>query len=282
LHGGAEWPGASADPFSGILYVSSTSIPWTISIANLAKLQDESDLSMTAGRQLYLDKCSVCHGANRDGVGATPPLLWVSSVFSKEQVRNFIRSGRRSMVAVEGLVDDELDILLEYLFERDKLAQDNWASKRDNKKYRYIYKYFLRLEDFEGYPATKPPWGQLSAIDLNSGRIKWQVPLGEYEELTRRGIPITGTENFSGPTVAAGGVIFASGTKDKKIRAFDTSTGAELWSYELPFVGSAPPSIYQIQGRQYVVIPATGSSAMETELGDVFIAFSLPAKSFAK
>ena len=130
--------------------------------------------------------------------------------------------------------------------------------------------------DQDEYPGVKPPWGTLNAIDLNSGRIAWRVPLGEYDELTRKGIPKTGTENFGGATVTAGGLVFCAGTRDLKIRAFDSATGKELWAHKLPFGGFAPASTYEAAGRQFVVIAATGGGKLGGPAGDAYVAFALP------
>jgi quinoprotein glucose dehydrogenase len=134
------------------------------------------------------------------------------------------------------------------------------------------YEQFL---DHEGYPAIKPPWGVLTAIDLNAGTLAWQVPLGEYAELTARGIPRTGTETFGGSIVTAGGLVFIAGTKDERIHAFDKRTGELLWEHPLPAGGYATPSTYQVAGRQYLVIAAGGAGKLRTRAGDAFVAFRL-------
>ena len=115
---------------------------------------------------------------------------------------------------------------------------------------RYVDKKAVPLRDLNGYPGTKPPWGTLTALNLNSGKIKWQVPLGYYENLKTKGI-VTGTENFGGATATAGGLVFVAGTLDKLIRAFDSQTGDELWSHKLPYIGSAPPTSYIANNEQY-------------------------------
>ena len=138
-----------------------------------------------------------------------------------------------------------------------------------------------RLIDLEGYPGIKPPWGTLTALNLNNGKIIWQVPLGYFEELKKRGMANTGTANFGGPTATLGNLVFVGGTLDKLIRAFDSETGEELWSYKLPYIGSAPPTIYEVDGEQYIVIPATGGSSLQrmypdmVEHGDAYVAFKL-------
>jgi quinoprotein glucose dehydrogenase len=135
---------------------------------------------------------------------------------------------------------------------------------------------YPQFRDHEGYPGIKPPWGLLNAINLNTGEYAWQVPLGEYPELTARGIPQTGTESIGGTIVTAGGLVFVAATKDERIHAFDKRTGKLLWEHPLPAGGYATPSTYLVNGRQYVVIAAGGAGKMETKAGDAFVAFALP------
>jgi quinoprotein glucose dehydrogenase len=132
-----------------------------------------------------------------------------------------------------------------------------------------------RFTDANGYPAIKPPWGTLNAIDLNSGEYLWKVPLGEYPELTAKGIPLTGTNNYGGPIVTAGGVVFIAATSDAMIRAFDSKTGRTLWEAKLPTSGYATPSTYRAGGRQYIVI-ACGGGKLGSRSDDVYVAFALP------
>ena len=140
----------------------------------------------------------------------------------------------------------------------------------------YDHTGYDRFLDHEGYPAIKPPWGVLNAINLNTGEFAWRVPLGEYVELTARGIPRTGTETFGGSIVTAGGLVFIAGTKDERIHAFDKQSGQLLWEHPLPAGGYATPSTYQVNGRQYVVIAAGGAGKLGTKPGDAFVAFGLP------
>ena len=135
---------------------------------------------------------------------------------------------------------------------------------------------YARFLDKDGYPAIKPPWGLLNAIDLNRGEILWQVPLGEYPELTAQGIPQTGTENFGGTIVTAGGLVFIGGSKDEKFHAFDKASGKLLWDYKLDAGGYATPCTYMVKGRQYVVIAAGGGGKLATKTGDGYVAFALP------
>ena len=139
----------------------------------------------------------------------------------------------------------------------------------------YAFGGFRRWLDPEGYPAIKPPWGTLNAVDLNTGKIKWKVILGEYPELTARGIPPTGTENYGGPLVTASGLIFIGATADETFRVFDKENGKTLFQAKLPFSGNATPSTYMVKGRQFVVISAGGGKSGRPKGGSL-VAFALP------
>jgi quinoprotein glucose dehydrogenase len=148
-------------------------------------------------------------------------------------------------------------------------------------KYRFTgYKKFL---DPEGYPAIAPPWGTLNAINLNTGDYAWKIPLGEYPELAAQGMKTTGSENYGGPVVTAGGLVFIGATNfDRKFRAFDKLTGKLLWETTLPFSGNGTPAVYEVSGRQFIVVPAGGGKARgqlgaPPESGGVYVAFALPA-----
>lgn len=140
----------------------------------------------------------------------------------------------------------------------------------------YLEKGEARIWDHEGYPGVKPPWGTLSAIDLNRGEIAWQVPLGEFPELSKQGMPLTGTPNLGGSITTAGGLVFIGSTIDRQFRAFDGANGRVLWEHELPFAGHAAPATFSVNGRQYVVIAAGGGGKLGTASGDVYVAFALP------
>ena len=126
----------------------------------------------------------------------------------------------------------------------------------------------------EGYPAVTPPWGTLNAVDLNTGQIVWKDTLGDYPEFKAKGIH-TGTENYGGPAVTAGGLVFIAATRDSKMRAFNKTTGQLLWETDLPACGFATPSVYEVNGKQFLVI-ACGGGKLKQHTGDAYVAFALP------
>lgn len=143
----------------------------------------------------------------------------------------------------------------------------------------YSFTGYHKFLDPDGYPAISPPWGTLSAIDLNTGKFLWQTPLGEYPPLAAQGETNTGSENYGGPIITAGGVLFIGATVyDRKFRAFDAKTGKLLWVTTLPFAGIATPATYEIDGRQYVVIAASGGRDPKSPVGGSYIAFALPPR----
>jgi quinoprotein glucose dehydrogenase len=275
IHGGAEWTGAAFDPGSGYLFVSSNELPWIITVLPQTRVvRRDPNRPATAGESIYRKECVSCHGEERQGVGTAPPLLALDFRMKDADLERILRTGRGGTHPKIDLPDAEMKPLLEYVFDRDRPLPAPAPGERP----RYTFLGFQKLLDQEGYPGCKPPWGTLNAIDLNTGKIAWKVPLGEHEELTERGIPKTGTENFGGALATAGGVVFCAGTQDLKIRAFDARNGKELWEHRLPYGGCAPPASYSVNGRQYVVIPATGGGKLGGELGDAYVAFTLPRR----
>jgi quinoprotein glucose dehydrogenase len=236
---------------------------------------DDPQAPKTPGQKIFTTACAACHGANRLGVGVTPPLRGLRHRLNDEEVIHQIRTGKNAMPANPQLSDADVKALVDYLMVRDRPAPvPDAKTERPN----YSFAGYPRFYDGDGYPANKPPWGTLDCLDLNTGKLIWQVPLGEYPELAADGLRHTGTENYGGAIVTAGGLLFVSGTRDNKFRAFDKTTGQELWAATLPFAGSAAPATYQAHGRQYVVIPATGVQHLGTPTGDAWVAFALPRR----
>jgi len=274
MDGGAEWSGACVDPGTGRLYVSANHLGWMISVFRDDDPLDESSGPKSPGRTVYEIACAKCHGLDKLGIGVAPPLRGLRFRLTDSEIMRQVRTGTNGMTAFPNMTDAELKAVTDYLLLRDRTRPPaNIKPERP----RYSFTGYPRFLDNEGYPASKPPWGTLNCLDLNTGKLVWQVPLGEYPALTGQGIPKTGTENYGGAIVTAGGLLFCSGTRDAKIRAFDKETGAELWSGKLPWVGSAPPVTYSINGRQFVVIASTGNkTGQQNEYGDAYVAFALP------
>jgi len=273
VDGGAEWTGACIDPETGRLYVSANHMGWAISLFRDDEPREDPRAPKTRGQVLYEAACASCHGANRLGLGMYPPLRGLRHRLTDEAVARQIRQGKNAMPANPRFTNDELKALVDFLRLRDRPLP---PSPQRTERPLYGSNGYPKFYDPEGYPANKPPWGTLNCLDLNTGKLVWKVPLGEYPELTAQGVPKTGTENYGGAIVTAGGLVFCAGTRDNKIRAFDKDTGQELWSAQLPWTGNAPPAAYEVNGRQFVVIAATGGNKLGTPYGDAYVAFALP------
>ena len=268
--GGMEWGGGAADP-DGIYYVNINEMPW---IVQMIETRRADGTGLAGGERDYLINCSACHGVDRKGNVAAgfPPLLDIGKRKSRAEIEKITREGAGRMPPYASMPENKRKAILDYILNvpprtGEKVEQPNQPS--------YAFGGFRRYLDPEGYPAIKPPWGTLNAVDLNTGEIKWKVILGEYPELTKRGIPPTGTENYGGPVVTAGGLIFIGATADETFRAFDKDTGKILWKATLPFGGNATPSTYMVDGRQYVVISAGGGKSNRPR-GGMLVAFALP------
>ena len=141
----------------------------------------------------------------------------------------------------------------------------------------YRFGGYVKFLDPDGYPAVVPPWGTLNAIDLNTGKYLWKIPLGQYPELAAKGLGDTGTENYGGPIVTAGGLLFIGATiYDRKLRAFDSSNGKLLWEAALPYSGDATPATYMVDGKQFVVIHTSNARTPRDPQGSGYVAFALP------
>ncbi len=207
-----------------------------------------------------------------------PSLVGVGERLTATQIAATIKNGKGRMPGFPNLNDDQLFALTEYVTSGENKELASSGPAPISMRYRFTgYRKFL---DPEGYPAVGTPWGTLNAINLNTGEYAWKIPFGEYPELAAKGMKDTGTENYGGPIVTAGGLLFIGATNfDKKFRAFDKSTGALLWETTLPFAGNATPATYEVNGRQFVVIAAGGGKDPKSRPGGVYVAFALPASS---
>jgi len=229
-----------------------------------------------AGAGVYQDRCAICHGDHREGIApAFPMLIGVGNRLTKAQIVDLIQNGKNQMPGMQDVQGPDLEALLRYLGVSEQPKPQGRGSECEHEKYTFTgYRKFL---DPNGYPAIAPPWGTLNAIDLKTGKYLWKIPLGEYPALVAKGLKNTGTENYGGPIVTAGGVVFIGATiYDRKFRAFDSRDGRLLWEAELPFSGVATPATYMIDGRQYVVVAASGSRDLKGPQGGAYVAFALP------
>jgi quinoprotein glucose dehydrogenase len=260
--GGAEWGGAAFDPDSALMYVNSNEMPWIV------RLIPNNDTS------LYTVNCATCHRADRKGSPSAPSLERIGARRTRDEIATIIREGSGRMPAFPDMGARNIADLTDFLITgRDKGADPNVTADPSWLKYRIDGETLFR--DPDGYPPITPPWGTLNAIDLNAGAIRWTVPLGEYPELAARGLKNTGSDNYGGPLVTAGGLLFIGATNfDRKFRAFDKATGALLWETVLPAAGNATPSTYTISGRQYVVI-VCGGGKNGAPSGSAVVAFTL-------
>ncbi len=271
--GGSEWHGAAYDPALNVLYVNANELP-TINRLRPVHWQQNLERLTPAqiGRITYERACQSCHGAERMGTPPqVPPLLPLAK--TDEEARAIIAQGRASMPGFSYLRPSEINALLAYV---KSLPGQVPPVESSGSAPRYSIDGYPTFRDADGYPAIAPPWGTLSAVDLVQGDILWKVPLGEYPELVQKGIRNTGTPNFGGVVATAGGLLFVAATADEKLRAFEKHSGRLRWEWQLPAGGYATPSLYMLDGRQYLAIAAGGGGKNATKSGDSVLAFALP------
>ncbi|MEJ7912216.1 MAG: PQQ-binding-like beta-propeller repeat protein [Chitinophagaceae bacterium] len=277
--GGAEWGGPAFDPQTGVLFVNANEMPWVLTMVDLQKKEPKQENHLQAGLRLYRSNCMNCHGKEKEGSGKYPSLTGVNKRYSEQQLLELITTGRRMMPGFAQLKVEEKKAIASYVLETNASAQTPFTLNQERNSYRNLpfgttgYNKFLTKE---GYPAVAPPWGTLNAIDLGTGKFVWKIPLGDHPDFLKDGIS-TGTENYGGPVVTAGGLVFIAATKDGKFRAFNKRNGKMLWETALPAPGFATPATYEINGKQYIVI-ACGGGKLGTTSGDAYTAFALPAE----
>jgi quinoprotein glucose dehydrogenase len=274
--GGAEWGGSALDPTTGVLYVNANDIAWTSSM----RLRVQA---ANPGAKTYLNQCAACHGENMSGGSGFPSLVGIATRRTPAQIAAIIRNGSGRMPGYSSLPPQTLAQLVQYIMSGGK-TKGATPGSRSPHELRYDFTGYHKWLDPDGYPAVAPPWGTLNAIDLNTGEYVWKIPLGEYPELAANGLKDTGTENYGGSIVTAGGLVFIGATNyDKKFRAFDKETGKLLWEAVMVNSGNATPITYEVNGKQFVVIAAFGGydaarplAAKSVTPGGAFVAFALP------
>lgn len=282
--GGGEWGGAAVDQETKIMYVNSSELPWAQVMIDVPKGDIKDHTLAGTGQVAYNKYCISCHGAEQKGNGANIPALTdLDKKYNARQVQTVIDNGRNMMPAFNNISDRDKQAIVAFLLklpEKEATSSVNRSAKPVSPAATgfptvpYTMAGYDRFIDKDGYPGIKPPWGTLNAVNLETGKLLWKVPLGEYPELTKKGIPVTGTENYGGPVVTKGGLVFIAASKDEKIRAFDKKTGQVVWEAQLPAAGYATPATYEINGKQYLVI-ACGGGKIGSKSGDTYVAFSL-------
>lgn len=266
LDGAGEWGGAAHAKDDNTLYVNSNEQPWLLSMERMK--------ASPPGERIYKTRCISCHGANLEGnelFGNVPSLIGLKDRLPIESIRLTIKNGRGIMPA-QSLNEEQIDEVIAFI----QGEEDPNAVSPPDASWPYPYRFvgYTKAMAPDGYSIFKPPWGQLTAIDMDNAEVRWQVPLGDVEELDIEGHPITGTENYGGPVVTSGGLIFIASTQDEKFRVFRRSDGKQLFEHRLPAAGYATPASYIVNGKQYIVI-ACGGGKLGTNSGDSYVAFSL-------
>jgi quinoprotein glucose dehydrogenase len=268
--GAAEWGGSAFDPETGLLYVNSNEMAWILRL-----VERPGAGAPASGKSLYASECASCH---RDDLKGSPPefpaLTGLASRYQPADLSVYVRKGSGRMPAFPKLSNEALAAISRYVLTGKDTATVPGVVAAAALKYRTDgYNKFL---DPEGYPAIEPPWGTLNAINLDTGEYAWKIPFGEFPELAAKGLTNTGSENYGGPVVTASGLLFIGATNhDRKFRAFDKLTGKLLWETTLPAAGNATPAVYEVNGRQFVVIAAGGGKSGAPS-GGSYVAFALP------
>jgi len=278
--GGGEWGGPAVDPETGILYVNANQMAWILKMFDTDPAKAQENMGQ-AGSRLYQQNCMSCHGPDRKGGGNYPSILGIESKYDPRSFVEFINTGRRMMPAFKHLSQDDKDAIATYVLNLQKEQQKKYTGKLSAldsfRKVPYQISGYNKFLSKTNLPALAPPWGTLSAIDLNTGEYIWTTTLGEDSIFKARGVKESGTENYGGPVITKGGVLFIAATKDEKFRAFNKRTGKLLWETNLPAAGFATPATYEVNGKQYIVI-ACGGGKLGTKSGDSYVAFALAGK----
>ena len=292
--GGSSWGGGTVDPAKGIIYVKSNDSP---EIATMKKVveNESSNLSVfNQGKALYSTYCVSCHMPDKNGdESGNPSLLAIETRLSREDALNKIKRGGGKMPSFASVIAGKEEAIISYLFDKESSAarpsreqsflkeiQENELANKSGiitpKEDKYLnltaYGQFL---DNQRRPGIKPPWGQLHAINLNTGEFEWSVTLGNQPEGQLPGAAETGASGSAGPLLTKGGLLFIGSTRDRKFRAFDQKTGEKIWETTLPGIANANPSTYWSKGKQYIAISVGGDA--DNPAGYI-ITFALPSK----
>lgn len=281
LDGGAEWGGPTFDPTTGMLYINANEVAWVIQAIPVTNDGINNETYAMAGQRLYQANCMTCHGPERKGSGNFPSIVNAKNKYTSLSLDTLLQSGRRMMPAFRQLDEIQRKAIAAFVLDNGDKAKKYLDSNEQKHNAHFTVPYSItgynKFLSKEGQPAIAPPWGTLNAVDLNTGEYVWKKPLGNDPEFGANSKTPTGAENYGASIVTAGGLLFIAASKDGKFRAFNKRTGELLWETSLPAPGYATPAMYELDGRQYIVI-ACGGGKMKTVSGDSYIAFALPGK----
>jgi len=276
--GGAEWGGPAVDPETGILYVNANEMAWILQMYDTDPTEGK-ETYLQAGQRMYRQHCMSCHGADRKGTGNYPSIVNAGKTYNSSTFLTFINAGRRMMPSFQHLSQQDKDAIASFVLnlpaEQKKAYVPQMSAIDSFRVLPYEISGYNKFITKSGLPGIAPPWGTITAIDMNSGEHLWKTTLGEDPYFKEKGIPNTGTENYGGPVVTRGGLLFIGASKDGMFRAYNKHSGKLLWEYKLPAAGFATPATYEMDGRQYIVI-ACGGGKLGTKSGDSYVAFALP------
>ncbi|HKB43979.1 MAG TPA: pyrroloquinoline quinone-dependent dehydrogenase, partial [Chitinophagaceae bacterium] len=223
--GGTDWGGPSFDPETGYFYVNANEVCFLLTLVDVKPAPVNKETYLQAGMRLYTQNCMTCHGTDRKGSGNFPSIVDAARKYIRDSLLQLINSGRRMMPSFGRLDQEEKNAIASYVLDIKKEHRKIFMSpSRPVDTFRvipYAMTGYYKFYSPEGYPAIAPPWGTITAINLNTGEHVWKTTLGEYPELKAKGIPPTGTENYGGSVVTAGGLLFIAAARDGKIRAFN-------------------------------------------------------------
>jgi quinoprotein glucose dehydrogenase len=278
-NGGANWGTTAADPTNGTYFVLSKEAPSLLQLAPKPPRRQIPGTPETQGRVLYIQNCQSCHLESMAGQPpAIPSLVGVMDRRSPDMVRALLQNGMAPMPAFPDMSATDIGNVIAYLThpENAHISPDILARLMNppppsprlappGTRYWTGYGY---MNSSEGLPAISPPWSTLTAYDLNTGAIKWHIPFGGVSSLEEKGISDTGSFwPRGGVAVTAGGIIFGGSISDNTMRAYDEDTGKVLWEMKLPAGPEGIPAVYEVAGKEYMVISARPSTRTPTAAG---------------
>ena len=274
--GGGEYGGTSYDPQTHLAYINANDVAYILQLK-----ENAPETAALSRRGLYLRECSSCHGADLKGNPPQfPSLVDLKDRMGVYDVTRLLLYGGGRMPSFRNLGSELMTALARYVVQNsdEALPRPEDLKPDPDLGRRFTINGYQRFLDPDGYPAVAPPWGTLSALNLDTGEYTWRIPFGDYPELAAKGIAGIGTENYGGSVVTAGGLLFIGATIfDNRFRAFDKRTGKLLWQTPLDASAIATPATYMVGGRQFVVVAVGGGKNDKVPTAAKYVAFALPA-----